>query len=1415
MKKFKNLLSIFMSFVLLVQIIAVPSAYGTASDTTTDSDNEKSYEAMLNAIVDENDMYPSEDGIWINEISQEYFLSIITNLSDQSYTVNQDGYLTQDVVNEDTFNTYDEKLKELIDGNKTIIISISETYDAYNEESDESYSIMLEDDEFTLLFEKDNDCSITVLNYYHYAEHKDKFVYADEDEFDEEYFYSDSELMNKFLEVFYQDVDFVELTADEQTQKELDELLIDDNEIKYETPETEIISKARAYSNISEFDAALFGVEDNSIMTYSLDEDDNNSTSRIFIDSDSEDIILNYLNTHCIYTYSIDESGYLICDNIEKDNPNLDCQGETEIDKEIAFAVESGLNIIINVSDSYYTNENGILEKVYFSSDEYTKSFLSDEENAEILYLNIAYFNLDMGYNPATSDRFVKSLYPDELVPQTYSTSTLYGELGTMNTSRTVYFGPSSSDYAVVGSVDNQEDIVVMGKNAGWYFIAYFVGSTSTIKSGYVPVSTVSNVSGTIDEAYFGGGYNYSDSELTIKSCYLFDYAINSGTIYAGEGFTELQRYYEDGQYISFVEFSTPSGTKRGFVNSSSMHITTVYNSTVARVIADSSPAYAGTDSSYVKLGGVYKNEFVAVLAVNGNYAYAEYNTTSGRKRGYIRYSDLSNYCVRAYPTDKNHISLKKATTELNVYGGPNSDYALIGTVFNQEIVSYLGTERNYSYVEYTTTNGAKRGYVLTSYLTDASAPSIPNIPTYTNFTSGTYGTSGLSEPLKWYKIGSGSNVVFAVFEQHGWEDAWAFDGIELVNIANTMMSKLSAMNQSTFNDWTIYVIPYANPDGITDGYTNNGPGRCTVSKKVDMNRCWPANFVPYYTSRNYTGSSSLAAPEASALKAFISSKFGSKTNIVLDIHGWLNQTYGNSQVGAYFCQQFGFSHSNSHGNGYLETWAYLQGAKSCLIEFPMPSSSSSITSNNYAGKLTNGLVNMITNISGGSSSAEGGTVVNDLCQIKTTSSVNVRSGPGTSYSIITSLTNGTKVTRIKKAVATANGYTWDKIQLSDGKIGYVATNYLIVINDDYGYVYSRSYDEIAAVKAYLKYETALYEDKEVDKQYNWELTGAIEEYQKAYSLSVKDGYLNDETLRKMGFSINTNGKIVNNTYYQKYLIFAKQYMHGPYIDDAKDDNGNPDPNYYYFNLLGPKFDADYEDIKTRGNNSKKEMQDDEYQKKEIKLMETRNKVKQASSMYSSVMKNGSLALGRFVDENNFGKPLKFDDVSGVFKVSNNLNSLYQRTITRNMRAAEHLTEYVNSARFSMETYVGVDMGLNISTNTINSLDWFLAMNGFVFGSHGNVSKNNNVYTMNLTIDVRDYYDWAKDESEEPMTFPLFIDFETGPNGTYTVLESVNEIEMNDLHRSGLGENFESSGNISLSFSWEEGQTYDDIKGQL
>lgn len=74
---------------------------------------------------------------------------------------------------------------------------------------------------------------------------------------------------------------------------------------------------------------------------------------------------------------------------------------------------------------------------------------------------------------------------------------------------------------------------------------------------------------------------------------------------------------------------------------------------------------------------------------------------------------------------------------------------------------------------------------------------------------------------------------------------------------------------------------------------------------------------------------------------------------------------------------------------------------------------------------------------------------LNQECKIKANGTVNIRSGPGTAYSIIASLKNGTKVTRIEKAVKKSNGYKWDKIVLSNKKTGYVATNYLQLIKDN------------------------------------------------------------------------------------------------------------------------------------------------------------------------------------------------------------------------------------------------------------------------------------------------------------------------------------------------------------------------------
>lgn len=771
----------------------------------------------------------------------------------------------------------------------------------------------------------------------------------------------------------------------------------------------------------------------------------------IWISEDARQQFLDFLNKHAIYTYTVDSNGYLICDNIMKDNANLDMgeKVETEVDIEIKNILTQNILIMIGLDDKYLGyDENQNITLIQFTNEDYIKSF--SYNNQRIVILNKAYYE-NTTYNLALSDYFIKSL-------DNIQEKVLKGELtfniqslarsdtskqGNMLSAQTVYAGPSSSNYATVGSVSSDEMVYLLGQSAGWYHIQYIVTSTGKQKSGFVPVSTVNNNGYSIHEEEMTGGQNFATETVNILSCDNFDLAVSLGSVFGGEGMTVLYTYgYSDSNKsydVAYVEISTSSGTKRGYIYTSKLTGIN-YPSSVARATTSNS-AYAGPDSSYVRLGGVSENEFVTILAKNtGNdWTWVEYNTTAGRKRGFMLYSNLSNY---NHPGGYNDLpvnnGIRKATEDLDVNGAPGTGASSIGSISKEEIVSIYNTERGYAYIEYSTTNGAKRGYVPEECLIDATAPTIPNIIPY-SFEEGTYGTSGKGQALKYYKLGNGTNVAFTIFEQHGWEDAWAYDGEELIKIAQRVMQDLSSTGISS--NWTLYIIPYANPDGVTHGYTNNGPGRCTVTSAVDMNRCWPANFVPYYTSRNYTGAEPLGTIEAQSLKNFIENNIGNGEKIILDIHGWLDKTYGDSEIGNYFSNQFGFTHVARYGSGYLTTWGKAIGAKTCLVEYPMPTSSESIINNNYSGKTSLAIRNMLNSI--GQSFVEEGEIVDEEVKVVVDGNLNVRQGPGTSYTKIETLSNGTIVKRIKRGVASSNGYMWDKIQLSDGRIGYVATDYL------------------------------------------------------------------------------------------------------------------------------------------------------------------------------------------------------------------------------------------------------------------------------------------------------------------------------------------------------------------------------------
>ncbi len=252
-------------------------------------------------------------------------------------------------------------------------------------------------------------------------------------------------------------------------------------------------------------------------------------------------------------------------------------------------------------------------------------------------------------------------------------------------------------------------------------------------------------------------------------------------------------------------------------------------------------------------------------------------------------------------------------------------------------------------------------------------------------FKSGTYGKSGLKiqgnkngTDLKYYKIGSGPSVFFATFAIHGWEDKFDYDGQELTKIANSLKDRLISMNDIDLaNKWTIYILPSVNPDGEYYGWTHNGPGRTTLysdaleHKGIDMNRTWSTNWVKYTTNRNFTGTEPFQAYEARYLRDFLlshKSKIGQ--TVLVDLHGWLNETMGDDEIGTYYRSKLGMSkHISAYGRGYLINWARSnlgssgRTARSALIELPEAYSSSDVTNWKLSDKYINATINMLREI--------------------------------------------------------------------------------------------------------------------------------------------------------------------------------------------------------------------------------------------------------------------------------------------------------------------------------------------------------------------------------------------------------------------------------------------------------------------
>ncbi len=221
--------------------------------------------------------------------------------------------------------------------------------------------------------------------------------------------------------------------------------------------------------------------------------------------------------------------------------------------------------------------------------------------------------------------------------------------------------------------------------------------------------------------------------------------------------------------------------------------------------------------------------------------------------------------------------------------------------------------------------------------------PTLPPTPSpQVRIIKAIYGYSGEGRPLTCVTlkpINSQGKATFLNFAIHGAEDAWIGDSWMLVQIADEVEKYFTA-NPEMLNGTTLTIVRLANPDGLYEGWTNDGPGRCTVVGGYDLNRIWPAGFTVSRGVRNNTGSDSMLAPEAEALRDLVLLKAlenGGKLNNVYDFHGWSNTSYGSSSICWQFQLALGINYSGSLSGGYFAQWAQGYANNTALIELPWP----------------------------------------------------------------------------------------------------------------------------------------------------------------------------------------------------------------------------------------------------------------------------------------------------------------------------------------------------------------------------------------------------------------------------------------------------------------------------------------------
>lgn len=194
------------------------------------------------------------------------------------------------------------------------------------------------------------------------------------------------------------------------------------------------------------------------------------------------------------------------------------------------------------------------------------------------------------------------------------------------------------------------------------------------------------------------------------------------------------------------------------------------------------------------------------------------------------------------------------------------------------------------------------------------------------------YGTSEMGKELICHVVGdeTAKRSLLMIFGVHGFEDDYPHDGQVLRLIAEEVIAHYAAAPEK-LADCCLYIVPTANPDGLQDGKTQNGFGRCNANG-LDINRDFPVNWKKRTDERNRTGDEPFSTAEARAIRDLVESI---KPTWAMDVHGWINASYGDGAMARTFARPFRFTVKQPVSGGMLCSWLSTVTEEAIMLELP------------------------------------------------------------------------------------------------------------------------------------------------------------------------------------------------------------------------------------------------------------------------------------------------------------------------------------------------------------------------------------------------------------------------------------------------------------------------------------------------